>query len=78
VSTKTKWFSGPPPSVGWWPASVARNHGYLRWWDGHEWSWSCLPGFTRSDIDYRSARKSISEDIEWTHRPKNWPKRSKT
>ena len=76
--SKTKWFSGPPPSLGWWPASMMRNKDSLRWWDGHEWSWMCVRGIDRITIDYRSARKSGNEEIEWTHRPKNWPARSKT
>jgi hypothetical protein len=34
----TKWHSGPPPSIGWWPASVNENPKFFRWYDGAEWS----------------------------------------
>lgn len=32
------WRSGPPPSIGWWPASAGKWLTILRWWDGIKWS----------------------------------------
>lgn len=32
------WRSGPPPEVGWWPASVLRDPNWIRHWDGEHWS----------------------------------------
>lgn len=32
------WYSGPPPSIGWWQASAAGVRGITRWWDGKRWS----------------------------------------
>lgn len=31
------WRSGPPPSVGWWPASKRGDPTVLRWWGGSNW-----------------------------------------
>lgn len=33
-----QWFSGPPPAVGWWPASTQGFRDFYRWWDGSNWS----------------------------------------
>ena len=32
------WNAGPPPHVGWWNASIARQTRAWRWWDGIQWS----------------------------------------
>ena len=32
------WHKGPPPSIGWWPASRTGTRGFYRWWDGKQWS----------------------------------------
>lgn len=74
-----KWNSGPPPSIGWWPASLARNPEALRWWDGKRWSKVAWNG----DGFLRVAAISLSPvsrkaRVEWTDRPASWPKRSKT
>ena len=34
----TKWHKGPPPSVGWWPASFCGGLDSYRWWNGKKWS----------------------------------------
>lgn len=43
--TKHVWREGPPPSIGWWPASydTLENPEAIRWWDGECWSWSVHP-----------------------------------
>jgi hypothetical protein len=80
--SKTKWFSGPPPSRGWWPASRARMTGTLRWWNGSHWS---LPAYVDECTAKQAANKARlpafgfpDYPIEWTHRPSTWPKRSMT
>ena len=77
---KLVWHSGPPPSVGWWPASATRCERCLRWWNGEYWSMACSRG-TKIDVVERLARtRSIFDldEIEWADRPKNWPARSHT
>ena len=78
--SKQKWFSGPPPSIGWWPASVAKDQRALRWWDG-VWSAAAYEG-NSADTVARMARTPSYVgpvgSIRWTHRPKSWPKRSRT
>lgn len=75
-----KWHKGPPPSVGWWPASAVRSESVLRWWDGVNWSWGCSVDKSAKEAGEKAASKSrlARADIEWRHRPKSWPKRSHT
>ncbi len=73
-----KWFSGPPPSLGWWPASRFRRAHFLRWWDGEKWSHGAFRGATPLMAAIAAARPSIYTDILWTHRPNSWPEHSKT
>lgn len=76
----TTWHKGPPPSIGWWPASYWRDPRFLRWWDGKCWSLAC----TRYDSAEKAAEKAGYEsfmdkdNIEWTDRPASWPERSRT
>ena len=75
----TTWRKGPPPSIGWWPASVRRNVGTLRWWDGKAWSLECWNGLTAEWAGHRAKCPSPAQKaIEWTDRPAWWPERSKT
>jgi hypothetical protein len=77
--SKTKWFSGPPPSVGWWPASYSKYSRIYRWWDGRVWSaparWSQTASFAQQQAGVRGL---MQDRIRWTRRPKSWPARSKT
>lgn len=74
-----KWYSKPPPSIGWWPASTMRNPTVLRWWNGRVWSVSCAPTYS-AELAGRYARQAAiyQSAIEWTDRPKHWPERSMT
>jgi hypothetical protein len=75
----TTWHKGPPPSVGWWPASRLRNPNVLRWWDGSAWSFPVSIRMTSAQAERHSAKKSDRTcDIEWTERPASWPERSRT
>jgi hypothetical protein len=77
--SKQKWFSGPPPSVGWWPASMNQDDSVLRWWDGECWSRAAWRGHDAQQAERVAEHKSpMPVYIEWTDRPKSWPKRSRT
>jgi len=73
------WHSGPPPSVGWWPASTMENESVIRWWNGTYWSFPldrlCRP---HEITLYSSLESSCQRTIRWRHRPKNWPAHSYT
>jgi hypothetical protein len=75
----TTWHKGPPPSIGWWPASRLRNPDVLRWWDGSKWSFPAHIGMTAEEAAGHSALKSDRTlHLEWTDRPASWPERSRT
>ena len=75
-----KWRSGPPPSIGWWPASVRRNRTFVRWWNGQQWSAPAWAELTAAQAASRAAEPCcvFNKSIEWTDRPASWPKRSRT
>ena len=75
-----KWHKGPPPSVGWWPASTQRVGKIYRWWNGEYWSRPAFAGLTAVEADFKAAIPSINstENIWWAPRPKSWPARSHT
>lgn len=76
-----KWHSGPPPSLGWWIASLFQDPECVRWWNGAAWSET-----TRRDAGAQRAGEIALEtdhpmnqpQIEWKHRPDSWPARSRT
>ena len=78
----TKWHSGPPPSLGWWPCSFRGRGGfnYLRWWDGQRWSWAARPTDSAADAAQTAREPSYytTSEIQWSDRPADWPERSKT
>jgi hypothetical protein len=75
----TTWHKGPPPSIGWWPASNCRDPNALRWWDGERWSYVVWNVFSAEDAARVARSKDACQDIiEWTERPASWPERSKT
>jgi hypothetical protein len=75
----TKWHKGPPPSIGWWPASLCQDKNSLRWWNGEYWSRAVKSNFSMSlVIKYAKMRAPFQSTIKWTHRPSTWPERSKT
>ena len=77
--TERKWHSGPPPSIGWWPASTMRNNDILRWWNGEFWSRSTKVGCTAWAAARNAQIKALDGFyVEWTERPDSWPARSKT
>ena len=76
-----KWHSGPPPSLGWWPASWMKSADTIRWWDGKTWSVGASE-WEGVEEAVRCAKQKMPENyndlIEWQHRPASWPARSKT
>lgn len=78
---KTEWHSGPPTSIGWWQASINCEPDILRWWNGRDWSVPAKEGYSEEQIIRSSQIAAIGlycHKIYWKHRPKSWPKRSKT
>ena len=75
----TTWHKGPPPSIGWWPASTARDPSIFRWWNGKWWSCGCVARYSAQTAAGSAAQKSrYQNDIKWTDRPASWPERSRT
>lgn len=56
-----------PEKVGWYPASYARSHCVLRWWDGNSWSLAATPKNTAEEAGLLAAVKCPSQDILWAH-----------
>jgi hypothetical protein len=75
----TTWHKGPPPSIGWWPASYSRDPDAHRYYNGEWWSAAAYPACAANEAAAIACRKSAwQNDIEWTDRPAWWPERSKT
>lgn len=67
--TKRQWHSGPPPSVGWWPASMWGLHITIRWWNGKHWSWPVDPSCNAKMAALYAKEPSREQDkIKWTER----------
>ena len=76
----SNWHKGPPPSIGWWPASASRDPNALRWWDGKYWSSVAYAGDSLNLVKAQ-ANKRLEKplyEIEWTDRPNSWPAQSYT
>ena len=77
--SKTVWHKGPPPSVGWWPASVCEDSTCIRWWNGKWWSTPCYKNTLLVNVAVKAKMKSVQGPfIYWAKRPANWPARSRT
>ena len=77
--TKLIWHSGPPPSIGWWPASLNKKPDSIRWHDGKDWSIAAFPWFSVNVASESAKIKSNCQHaIKWTTRPASWPLRSRT
>jgi hypothetical protein len=75
----TTWHKGPPPSIGWWPASLTCDAECLRWWNGASWSCPAYPEFSVERAQREAEQQSYRQnEIEWTERPASWPERSRT
>jgi hypothetical protein len=75
----TTWHKGPPPSIGWWPASIFHDPQRLRWWNGRLWSIAAHSRMSVGEAAIRAHKiDRWQSHIEWTERPASWPERSKT
>lgn len=76
----SEWHKGPPPSVGWWIASIeGSNPDMLRWWDGRCWSVAVQDTSKAKFAGRQAMLRSIAPAlIKWQHRPASWPERSRT
>jgi len=75
----TTWHKGPPPSVGWWPASVWRDPKSLRYYNGTWWSIPAYSEMTAKEAaNFAKQIDSLQDNIEWTERPASWPEMSRT
>jgi hypothetical protein len=75
----TTWHKGPPPSIGWWPASICRDPSIFRWWNGKWWSCGCVARYSAQTAARDATVKSqFQDEIEWTERPASWPERART
>ena len=69
------WHKGPPPSIGWWPASRTGTRGFYRWWDGKQWSAPVSRHASAADAGaYARHVAAVSQSsISWLPRPASWP-----
>jgi len=74
-----KWRSGPPPSKGWWIASMCYDQNVLRWWSGRSWSQGIHhSGNSKEAAFVAGLIEPAQQIVKWLPRPKSWPERSKT
>lgn len=65
---KVQWFSGPPPAVGWWPASTNQMLNCYRWWDGLAWSIYAARADSKAEASYCAAFKTTNQLLmRWRH-----------
>lgn len=76
---KGPWRDGPPPSVGWWPASVHPYRDMLRCWNGAQWS-CCASSCQSAETAAKDAAMPAlgQKTIRWRDRADWWPERSRT
>lgn len=65
-----KWHKGPPPEIGWWPASLVQDEQAIRWWNGKFWSVAAFPEDSAKKAATYAAKKSAHglSWIKWTDR----------
>lgn len=75
-----EWFSGPPPSPGWWPASINKDPEAFRWYDPAGWWSEAAFSYQSAGRIARMARikTALQKAVRWRHRPADWPERSRT
>ena len=77
LSPKKLWNEGPPPSIGWWPASAYFVDGVYRWWNGKFWSKAASHHSDAKEAGEIADTPNLNnEKIYWKQRPANWPKES--
>lgn len=66
------WKLGPPPSIGWWPASTFLEESVLRFWNGKCWSWPVDETCSLIEVATMAERPSNHPHIFWAQRPWWW------
>ncbi len=78
----TKWHTGPPPSLGWWPCRLRGEgfYNFLRWWNGERWSLAVSAKHLAESAASiaRTPTHYTTREIQWSERPESWPERSRT
>ena len=72
MAADRNWYTGNPPHIGWWNASIARRNNIWRWWNGTEWSMNTTSRSTAEYAEIMANQKAlVSFEIEWSdYRPK--------
>jgi len=66
---KTVWHIGPPPEIGWWPASGYDDINSLRFYDGRLWSEAIYEDDPLSMVEFLGNLPARNqEEIKWTER----------
>jgi hypothetical protein len=74
-----KWHKGPPPSIGWWPASHHEDDSILRWWNGEYWSVGVKsPCDIHLALIFTHIEAPFQRSIRWINKRFTWPERSRT
>lgn len=68
------WRSGPPPSIGWWNASVSKAEDCWRWWNGEKWSRPAWPEFSATYAAKRAKMTANLQDAFWND---YWPENAR-
>ena len=63
-----EWFSGPPPEIGWWPASTCRDPRAIRYYDGEQWSKTARAGMAVKQAARMAKQKLYGASVEWAKR----------
>jgi hypothetical protein len=66
--TKQELFSGPPPSIGWWPATIHGLISPIRWWNGENWSACAFKDDHMKQVIRMAATPAdpiTAKDIKW-------------
>ena len=59
-----KFFSGPPPSVGWWPTESR----WYNFFNGRVWSWGVWPEASMLDVEMASREPHWDQpSVRWAH-----------
>lgn len=77
----SEWNEGPPPAVGWYPASIFKNAKNLRYWNGRRWSQSVLDVAPAVFAEYMADQPCSGDDMKcmlWQHQPRDWPENART
>ncbi len=68
MNTRRQWHSGPPPSIGWWPASDAMLEGFYRWWDGNCWSIGAHSHYSAAAAgEIANIKQDPLHEVLWRH-----------